>query len=178
MLWPESQKCLTIHSSSKAEQRWEFENEKYIRDGSHTDAAMRAAHCRVHNGLANFDGRNFFRSNCKKKLFLLDSHFTGVDFKLYFYLFFSHRCWKDSVTFRNSLKSFRYLCKLLLAAAVCAPTKYSFQYLFLFWTHLSRLKCIQKQMIYIIEKKTHRICSNMTSRIKKTVLMFIQKLHS
>ena len=167
MLWPEtrrieSQKCLTIHSSSKAEQRWEFENEKYIRDGSHTDAAMRAAHCRVHNGLANFDGRNFFRSNCKKKLFLLDSHFTGVDFKLYFYLFFSHRCF----------------CKLLLAAAVCAPTKYSFQYLFLFWTHLSRLKCIQKQMIYIIEKKTHRISSNMTSRIKKTVLMFIQKLHS
>ena len=146
-------------------------------------AAMRAAHCRVHNGLANFDGRNFFHNDLITKLGHRIARgtvtFVGPISSYIFIWFFVHRgCWKDSVTFRNSLKSFRYLCKLLLAAAVCAPTKYSFQYLFLFWTHLSRLKCIQKQMIYIIEKKTHRICSNMTSRIKKTVLMFIQKLHS
>ena len=158
MLWPESQKCLTIHSSSKAEQRWEFENEKYIRDGSHTDAAMRAAHCRVHNGLANFDGRNFFHNDLITKLGHRIARgtvtFVGPISSYIFIWFFVHRgCWKDSVTFRNSLKSFRYLCKLLLAAAVCAPTKYSFQYFFLFWTHLSRLKCIQKQMIYIIERK-------------------------
>ena len=159
MFWPEtrrieSQKCLPIHSSSNAEQRWGFENKKYIRDWCMQQCEQPTVGFTM-DWRTSMD-ETFFVAIWLRSLateLLVGLSLSRVDFKLYFYLFFSHRCWKDSVTFRNSLKSFRYLCKLLLAAAVCAPTKYRFQYLFLFWTHLSRLKCIQKQMIYKIEQK-------------------------